>query len=85
MTTIIPIGLGVSLIKKGATGEYMGIGSATMEGEILDSTTNERIAAVIDEKPGGKLDIGKLSPAKSAFEFWAKRLRAFLDEAHGKK
>ncbi len=75
----------MSILKKATTGEYLGIGSATMEGEVLDSTSNDRIAAVIDEKPGGKFDIGKLSPAKSAFKFWAKRLRAFLDEAHGKK
>ena len=85
VSTVVPIGLGVSILKKAATGEYLGIGSATMEGEVLDSTTNERIAAVIDQKPGGKLDIGEMSPAKSAFQFWAKRLRAFLDEAHGEK
>lgn len=84
MSTFIPIGLGVSLIKKGTTGEFLGIGSASMEAEFLDSTSNERIAAVIDKDPGGKLDIGKLSPAKSAFRFWAKRLRGFLDQAHGK-
>ena len=82
MSTVIPIGLGVSLIKKGATGEYLGIGSATMEGEFLDSVSDKRIAAVIDKNPGGKLDVGELSPAKSAFKFWAKRLRVFLDEAH---
>lgn len=85
VTTVMPIGLGLSMVKKGATGEFLGIGNAAMEGEIIDSTSNERIAAVIDKNPGGKLDIGKLSPAKSAFKFWAKRLRAFLDEAHGKK
>ena len=85
MSTVVPIGLGVSILKKTTTGEYLGIGSATMEGEILDSTSNDRIGAVIDKKPGGKFDIGKMSPAKSAFRFWAKRLHEFLDEAHGKK
>ena len=52
-----------------------------MEAEFLDSTTNERIAAAIDKAPGGKLDVGKLSPAKAAFEYWAERLGAFMDEA----
>ena len=84
MSTVIPIGLAASLIKKGTTGEYLGIGSATMEAEFLDSMSNERIAAAIDKAPGGKFDVGKLSPAKSAFRFWAKRLKIFLDEAHGK-
>jgi len=83
VTTIIPVGLAFSLVKKGATGGYTGIGSATMEAEFLDSVTNERIGAAIDKAPGGKLDVGKLTPAKEAFEFWAKRLRAFLDDVHG--
>lgn len=82
MSTVIPVGLAVSLIKKGATGEYTGIGSASMEVEFLDSISNERIAAAIDKAPGGKFDLGKLSAAKSAFEFWAKRLRTFMDELH---
>ncbi len=85
MSTVIPVGLAVSLIKKGVTGEYAAIGSASMEVEFLDSVTNVQIAAGIDKAPGGKLDLGKLSPAKSAFEFWAKRLRAFMDEMQGAK
>ena len=83
VTTIVPVGLVVNLVKKGAGGDYIGIGSASMEAELLDSVSNERIGAAIDEKPGGKLDLGKLSPAKDAFEFWAKRLKAVLDDAHG--
>ena len=79
-TTVVPVGLAVSLVKKGVTGSYTGIGSASMEAEFLDSATNEPIAVAIDKAPGGKLDVGKLSPAKAAFEFWAKRLRAFMDE-----
>jgi hypothetical protein len=85
MSTVIPVGLAFSLIKKGTTGEYAGIGSASMEAEFLDSMSNDRIAAVIDRVLGGKFDVGKLSAAKSAFKFWAKRLKDFLDEAHGKK
>jgi hypothetical protein len=84
VTTIVPVGLAFSLIKKGAGGGYTGIGSASMEAELFDSMSNERIGAAIDEAPGGKLDVGKLTPAKEAFEFWAKRLKYFLDEAHGK-
>ncbi len=78
ISTVIPVGLAVSLIKKGTTGEYIGIGSATAEVEFLDSITNERVAAAIDKAPGGKLDVGKTSPAKSAFKYWSKRLYAFM-------
>ena len=80
MTTVVPAGLALSLVKRGVTGEYVGVGSASLEVEFLDSVTNERIAAGIDKAPGGKLDIGKLSAAKSAFQFWAERIRNFMDE-----
>jgi hypothetical protein len=85
VTTIIPVGLAVNLIKKGATGKYIGIGSASMEAELLDSVSNERICVAIDEKPGGKFKLGKLSPAKGAFDYWAKRLKGLLDDARGAK
>jgi hypothetical protein len=86
VTTVIPVGLALSTIKKGVTGQHTGVGKATLEVEILDSLTNERIAAAIDTKAGGKLSgVTKWGAAKDAFEFWAKRLRAFLDEAHGRK
>jgi hypothetical protein len=80
MSTVVPIGLAVNLVKKGTTGEYIGIGSASMEAEFLDSISNERIAVVVDDAPGGKFDLGKFSAAKSAFNFWAERLQAFLDK-----
>jgi hypothetical protein len=79
VTTIVPVGLAISYLKKGITGAHTAIGSATMEAEFLDSVSNERIGAAIDKAPGGKLDLGKLTPAKKAFEFWAERLRAFFD------
>ncbi len=86
VTTVVPIGLALSVIRKGATGQYPGVGSASMEAEFLDSMTNERLAAAIDKRPGSKFSgFTKYGSAKEAFEFWAKRLRIFLDHAHGKK
>lgn len=78
VTTVVPVGLAFNLVKKGAGGEYTGIGSATAEVEILDSLTNERIAAAVDKAPGGKLDMGKLSPVEAAFNYWAERLDTFM-------
>jgi hypothetical protein len=86
VTTVLPIGLGISLIKKGATGEHTAVGGASMELEAIDSVTNERVAVVIDKDPGGKLEgFSKWGAAGKAFEFWAKRTRKALDEAHGIK
>lgn len=84
ITTIIPVGLALSFIRKGVSGEYTGVGSTGIEAEILDSLTNDRIAAAVDYKPGGKLaGFKKWSASKEAFEFWSGRLKTILDEAHG--
>ena len=84
ITTVTPMGIAVNLIKKGSGGEYTGVGSASVEVEILDSLTNERIAAGIDKAPGGKLDMGKLSPAESAFAYWAERISVFMNDVKNK-
>jgi hypothetical protein len=85
VTTVVPIGLAIDLVKSGAGGGHTGVGQASMEVEFLDSMTNERIAAAVDTKPGDKLEgLTKWGAAKGAFEFWAKRLRTYLDQIHGK-
>jgi hypothetical protein len=85
-TTVVPIGLAISIIKKGATGKHTGVGGAGMEAEFLDSVTNERLAAAIDTKWGSKLSgMTRFGAANEAFEFWSGRLKKFLDEAHSQK
>lgn len=70
-------------------GRSAGVGQASLEAELLDSMTNKRIGAVIDTKVAEKSKLGegleKWGHAKDAFKFWAKRLRKWLDEVHGKK
>ncbi len=86
ITTVLPVGLVVSTIKKGATGKHTGVGGASMEVEFLDSLSNERVAAAIDTRQGSKLSgLTKFGSTKEAFEFWSERLRKFLDKAHGKE
>ena len=86
VSTVMPVGLALSIVKKGITGKHTGVGSASIEVEILDSMTNERIAAAIDTKPGGKIEgFSKWGAVEGAFKFWAKRLRIWLDETHGKE
>ncbi len=84
ITTVLPVGLAVSVAKKATTGSYSGVGGASMEVEFLDSMTNERLVAAIDTFNGSKMSgFSKLGATKEAFEFWAKRLRVTLDKAHG--
>jgi len=85
ITTVLPVGLAVSVAKKATTGAHTGVGGASMEVEFLDSMTNERLAAGVDTFDGSKMSgFTKLGAPKEAFEFWAKRLRVTLDKAHGK-
>ena len=88
VTSIIPVGLAISHIKKGMTGTHANVGAATIEAELLDSQTNTRLAMAVDEKAGEKYKIisgmDKWGHAKGAFEFWAQRIRKWLDEVHGR-
>jgi predicted small secreted protein len=85
LTTVTPIGLGLSLLKKGATGSYPGVGKTGMEAELLDSLTNEQVGAAVDRKGGSKLSgTTRWGSAKEAFEFWAGRLKVFMDSTRSK-
>lgn len=86
ITTVLPVGLAISVVNKGASGAHTGVGGASMEVEFLDSMTSERLVAGIDTFNGSKMSgFSKLGATKEAFAFWAKRLRITLDKAHGKE
>jgi hypothetical protein len=89
ISTILPVGLAISSIKRGATGVHASVGQASIEAELMDSQTNERLGAAIDTKAAEKYKlikgISKWGHVKDAFKFWANRLRIVLDKAHGKK
>ena len=88
ITSVMPYGLALSIVKKGVTGTHMNIGGASMEAEFLDAQTKDRLAVVIDERSGAKYKVQKgmtkWGYTEDVFNTWAKRLRKFLDEAHGK-
>jgi hypothetical protein len=84
VTSIIPIGLGVSLIKKGATGGWSGGGETGIEMMALDSTTNEVIAMAVDQRKAEfEHRFSKWGSARDAFKFWSGRLIKIIDDAHG--
>jgi hypothetical protein len=65
----------------------LGIGGASMEGELLDSQTGEQIGAVIQNQKGKRISLSglkKWGDAKAVMDDWAKRFRKRLDEAHNK-
>jgi hypothetical protein len=86
VTSVVPIGLGISILKKGATGSWTGSGATSAEFMALDSISNDVIVAAQDEQTAGFIErFSKYGSAKDAFEFWAKRIRIFMDQAHGVK
>ena len=89
ITTVLPVGLAVSIFKKGATGAGTGVGKVTTEAEILDSSTNEVLVAAIDFKAGQKYRVDKMMSkwghVRVAIESWAKSLHDRLQEFSGKR
>jgi hypothetical protein len=80
VSSIIPIGLIGSSAKKMATGSHAFVGKASVEGEVLDSITNVRLLAAVDERAGRKDPIGgKWSDANAAFDYWAEKLASRLN------
>jgi len=64
------------------------IGSASIEAEMTDSVSGERLVAVVDKKKGRrflafKRSVSKWGDAEAAFRSWAKELRETLDRVHG--
>ena len=61
----------------------VGIGGASMEGEILDSLTGEQIEAVIQGQKGSKIpfaNLGKWDAAKQVIDDWHKGIVKALME-----
>ncbi len=86
VTSILPIGLIVSTVKKGATGSWSGSGQTGTELIALDSTTNDVIAMAVDQQEAAFSErFSKWGSATDAFKFWSERLVKFIDDAKGIK
>ncbi len=88
-SAVLPLGAAVNALSNLTTGESISVGEASMEAEFLDSQTGRVIAQVMDHRTGSTYSTGtiggKWGHAKEIFQDWAKRLRQWLDQVHGKK
>lgn len=61
------------------------VGEASLEAEISDSQTHERLVGYIEKRESSKIYVDKnphnLVPFVEIFDYWAKKLRQRLDEA----
>jgi len=86
VTSIIPVGIGISLVKKGATGGWSGSGETGMEVMALDSMTNDILLLAVDQRKAEfEQRFSKWGSAAEAFKFWAEMAVAFIDNARGVK
>jgi hypothetical protein len=86
VTSVVPIGLGISLVKKGATDSWTGSGATNAEFMAMDSMTNDVIAVAQDARSAGFTErFSKWGSTEEAFKFWGERIKLFMDQAHGVK
>ncbi|MDX9788180.1 MAG: DUF3313 domain-containing protein [Desulfobacterales bacterium] len=86
ITSVVPVGLGLSLVKKGATGSWSGSGATSIEFMALDSATNDVVAVAKDDRSAAFSErFSKWGSAEEAFKFWGERIKLFMDGAHGAK
>jgi len=89
LTSVVPVGMAINLVKVGVTGESIGVGRTSMEGEIFDTQSKMRLAATIDTDVGRKYSgykgDTKWAHAEGTFEAWAKDLRKYLDKLSERK
>jgi len=87
VSTIMPIGLGLSVVKKAVTGTHIGMGEVAFEGEMIDAQTGEILGAVMDSKTGEKYkvakSISKWGHVRDVFNTWGTNLRQRLDQRSG--
>jgi len=86
ITSVIPVGLGISLVKKGTTDTWTGSGATQGEMMCIDSMTNEVICAGHDEYTAGFTErFTKWGSVEDAFTYWAKRAVKALYNMKAKK
>jgi hypothetical protein len=83
ISTYVPVGLVLSTATGLSADTASTVGSATLEAEVLDSVTRERLAAVVDSRAGTRsLVSGRTfttwGDVESACNFWAERAAAFF-------
>ncbi len=85
MSSVTPIGVGLSVAKYGASGKTSGVGEITGEFKATDAMTGELLGAALDRRVGGKDFKGVFDTwhnANAALEYWAQRFRYMLCRGH---
>jgi hypothetical protein len=87
VTSVVPVGIAINLVKKGSSGSYTGSGATNAEMMALDSVSNEVIIVAQDEAAAGFTErFSKYGSVEESFKYWGEKIVKFLDDAKaGKK
>jgi hypothetical protein len=86
ITSVIPVALGVSLLKKGATGGWSGSGHICAEFMGLDSITNDVLMLAVDQRKAEfEQRFTKWGSANDAFKLWSEKIVDLIDHSKGIK
>jgi hypothetical protein len=84
-----PVGLVASTVKNLVAGKSIDLVNATIEAEMLDTQSNERLGALVDSGPHSPEDKKEKKTSweevEDVLKFYAKRFRARMDMEHGVK
>jgi hypothetical protein len=86
LSSISPIGIGLNLLKYGATGKQSGVGEITAEIRATDAVSGQLLAAGYDRRVGGKAAQGIWDTwynADQALQYWAKKCAWFICDSKG--
>ncbi len=84
-SSLVPVGILISLGKQAATGRATGVGEASIEVEFLDAISGRSLAAYQGVRYGEKYDGGgtdEMNDAQHALQVWAAKLREYFDTFH---
>jgi hypothetical protein len=86
VSSLLPVGIAFSVVKKGVTGSWSGSGATSAEMEIRDSLTNDVIGAAVDDRTAGYTErFSKWGSAQEAFKFWSERIVGFINDTRDMK
>ncbi|RPJ33513.1 MAG: DUF3313 domain-containing protein [Deltaproteobacteria bacterium] len=75
VSSVMPVGLAISVVKRGTTDSWTGSGATTAELMAIDSMSNEVLAAGQDQRAAGFTErFTTWGSVEDAFKFWGERL-----------
>lgn len=81
LSSIVPVGIVASGATQAVTGSGIGVGESSIETELLDGHTGQRLAAAVDRRAGTKAPFrGSMQDAQDACDYWAKLIAKRLAE-----